>query len=46
MKANRLAHAVLAVSLGASATPALAAQLEEVLVTAQKRVQSVQDIPI
>ena len=46
MKAHRLSHAVLAATVAMGAAPAFSAQLEEVLVTAQKRVQSVQDIPI
>jgi len=45
MKANRLSHAVLVASIGLGATPALAQKLEEVVVTAQKREQSLQDIP-
>lgn len=46
MKTNRLSYAVLAASMGLAGSHAGAAQLEEVMVTAQKRVQSVQDIPI
>jgi iron complex outermembrane recepter protein len=47
MKISRVSQAVMAASLvGSAMTPAFSAQLEEVMVTAQKRVQSVQDIPI
>lgn len=46
MKSHRLSHAVLAAAVAMGAAPAFSAQLEEVMVTAQKRVQSVQDIPI
>ncbi|MCZ6828589.1 MAG: Plug domain-containing protein, partial [Gammaproteobacteria bacterium] len=43
----KLAAAVAAIAAGMSAAPQVsAAQLEEVLVTAQKRVQSLQDVPI
>jgi iron complex outermembrane receptor protein len=46
MKINTLSRSVFAYSLLLGAVPGYAAQLEEVMVTAQKRVQSVQDIPI
>ena len=46
MKPTLLAQAVLSVSVGMAASVSSAAVLEEVIVTAQKRAQSVQDIPI
>ena len=47
MKPRQLTEAILVASIGLGSAPlSFAAQLEEVMVTAQKRVQSVQDIPI
>ena len=46
MKTKQLHQAIIAASLALGTASSNAAQLEEVLVTAQKRVQSVQDIPI
>ena len=45
MKTNRLSYAVMVASIGLGAAPALAQQLEEIVVTAQKREQSMQDVP-
>ena len=43
----KLAAAVAAITAGITAVPQVsAALLEEVLVTAQKRVQSLQDVPV
>jgi outer membrane receptor protein involved in Fe transport len=46
MKTKQLQQAIVAATLGLGAALSNAAQLEEIMVTAQKRVQSVQDIPI
>ena len=45
MKPTLLAQAVLSVSVGMAASVSSAAVLEEVIVTAQKREQSMQDVP-
>ena len=45
MKVKRLSSAVLAAAIGATATQGMAAVLEETIVTAQKREQSMQDVP-
>ena len=45
MNPKRLSHAIVAASLSLGSTALSAAQLEEVIVTAQKRAQSMQDVP-
>jgi len=45
MKVNRLSIAILAATMGATSTQSFAQVLEETIVTAQKREQSMQDVP-